>query len=145
MAIANRTATPRQTPQNLATPLPLRVAPAIIHAAALAQQVDDLFELRGLIKKSQAAEKALTQQITGTLKDAGLAQFDGQQGIAILGSRTVLTPDPQLFLEALGEKAFGALRVSVEEARELMIPEDLEAISESTTGPVLRVLPRKAA
>jgi hypothetical protein len=139
MAIPERIATQKQTPQNLATPLPLRVAPAIIQAAALAQQVDDLFELRGLIKKSQAAEKALTQQITGILKDAGLAQFDGQQGIAILGERTVLTPDPQLFLEVLGDKAFGALRVSVEDARELMVPAD----SESATGPVLRVFEKK--
>jgi|SRR5216683_7140711 hypothetical protein len=139
MATPERIATQNQTPQNLRTPLPIRVAATIIQAAALSQQVDDLFELRGLIKKSQATEKALTQQITGTLKAAGLAQFDGQRSVAILGERTVLTPDPQLFLEVLGDKAFGALRVSVEDARELMVPAD----SESATGPVLRVFEKK--
>jgi len=106
---------------------------------ALAQQVDDPYELRALIRKSQDAEKALTKQVMGTLSAASLDSFEGEQAVAILGQRTVLVPDPSLFLEAVGGQAYGALRVSVEAARQLMLPADLEAISEVQTPPVLRV------
>jgi hypothetical protein len=71
-------------------------------ANALAQQVDDLYELRGLIRKSQEAEKKLTAQMLGTLEAAGLSQFDGAQAVAIVGERVNLVPDVQLFLEAPG-------------------------------------------
>ncbi len=118
---------------------------ALTNGSALAQQVDDLYELRGLIRRSQEAERLLTQQVTGVLTAAGLSTFAGTAAVAVLGHRTVLTPDPRSFLEAVGEKAFGALRVSMEAARELMLPADLEAISQGQTPSVLRVEARKAA
>jgi hypothetical protein len=146
MATPERIATQKQTLQNLRTPLPVRVAEVLLkQQPALGQDVDALLELRSLIKKAGEQERILTQSILGTLSAAGLDTFSGAQATAVLGSRTVLTPDPQLFLESVGQAAFGALRVALEPARQLMTPADLEAISETVTGPVLRVLPRKAA
>ena len=110
----------------------------------LAQQVDDLHELRGLIRKSQEAERILTQQVLGTLTAAGLEQFEGAQAVAIVGQRVNLVPDVQLFLEALGPRALEALTVSVTAARKLMGADDLAAISEATTTPVLRIESREA-
>jgi hypothetical protein len=105
----------------------------------LAQQVDDLHELRGLIRKSQEAERILTQQVLGTLTAAELDTFEGSQAVAIVGQRVTLAPDPQLFLEALGPRAWEALTVNVTAARRLLGADDLAAISESTTSRVLRV------
>src|ERR1700732_1285150 len=79
----------------------------------LAQQVDDLHELRDLIRKSQEAERVLTQQVLGTLTAAGLDTFESSQAVAIVGQRVTLTPDPELFFEALGPRAWCALTVTV--------------------------------
>ncbi len=94
----------------------------------LAQKVDDLFELRALLRQSQAGERALTAEILQGLTSAGLERFQGEEAVAIVGQRVTLAPDPQLFLEALGPRAWEALGA-----------DDLAAISESTTSPVLRV------
>jgi hypothetical protein len=37
-------------------------ADSLVHASALATQIDDLFELRSLIKRSQDAERKVTGQ-----------------------------------------------------------------------------------
>lgn len=52
--------------------------------------------------------------------------------------------DPQLFHEALGDRAFTAMHVSVTAARKLLGEDDLQAISEATTTPILRVDPLQA-
>ena len=57
----------------------------------------------------------------------------------MLGQRVTLAPDPQLFLEALGPRAWEALTVNVTAARRLMGADDLGAISEATTIRVLRL------
>src|SRR5260370_1390324 len=85
----------------------------------LAQQADDLHELRDLIRKSQEAERILTQQVLGTLTAAELDTFAGSQAVAIVGQRVTLAPDPQLFLEALGPRAWDALTVTVPPGRRL--------------------------
>jgi hypothetical protein len=171
MAIANRTATPRQAPQNLvkdaglgqpnsqqapgpltqsriaATKLPVRVAATTIQtgAASLSQKVDDLLVLRDLLKQSNAAERAMTAEILDTLQAAGIESFEGQQGVAIVGERENLIVDPQLFLEHTGPKGLVAVTVSVTRAREFIGEDDLRGIAEATQTPVLRVVPRKVA
>lgn len=109
----------------------------------LAQQVDHLFELRSLIRQSQEAERQMTAEILRAMQAAGLATLEGQQAVAILGERSTLKPDVQLFLEALGPRAYPALTVSVTAAREVMAAQDLAAISETIISPVVRVEPRK--
>jgi len=110
----------------------------------LAQKVDDLFELRALLRQSQAGERALTAEIIQELTSAGLEQYQGEQAVAIVGQRVTLAPDPQLFLEALGSRALEALSVNIMVARRLMGADDLAAISEATTSPVLRIESREA-
>lgn len=56
-----------------------------------------------------------------------------------------LAVDPELFVEALGKASYVALTVSVSKARELIGEQDLQAISEATTTPALRIEPRNAA
>jgi hypothetical protein len=105
--------------------------------------VDHLFELRSLIRQSQEAERQMTAEILRAMQAAGLATLEGQQAVAILGERSTLKPDVQLFLEALGPRAYPALTVSVTAAREVMAAQDLAAISETIISPVVRVEPRK--
>src|SRR5260370_8784087 len=95
----------------------------------LAQQADDLHELRDLIRKSQEAERILTQQVLGTLTAAELDTFAGSQAVAIVGQRVTLAPDPQLFLEALGPRAWQALTPTLTAAPRLPWAHDPAAIS----------------
>jgi len=105
----------------------------------LGQLIDDLFELRGLVHRAQANERAMTAEVLQALTAAGLARYEGDGAVAIVGQRLNLAPDPQLFLEALGPRAWEALSVNVTAARRLMGADDLAAISETTTTAVLRV------
>ncbi len=109
----------------------------------LAQRVDDLFELRALLRQSQAGERELTAEILQALTAAGLERFQAEDAVAIVGQRVTLAPDPQLFLEALGPRAWEGLSVNVTAARRLMGADDLAAISETTTSPVLRIESRE--
>lgn len=115
---------------------PARVVPL------LGPEVDHLAELRDLIRRAQAEERRLTAEILTALRAAGLRRLAGRQAVAVLEARTTLRPDPQLFHEALGPRAFGAMTVSVTAARTLLGEDDLAAISEATTSPVLRIEPR---
>jgi len=105
----------------------------------LGQLIDDLFELRGLVHRAQANERAMTAEVLQALTAAGLERYEGDGAVAIVGQRTTLTPDAGLFVEALGSRAFEALSVNVTAARRLMGADDLAAISETTTTAVLRV------
>lgn len=105
----------------------------------LGDEVDQLAELRALIRRAQEEERRLTQEILTGLQAAGLSRLAGRQAVAIVEQRATLRPDPELFYEALGARAFEALTVSVTPARRLMAPADLEAISDKLVSPVLRV------
>jgi hypothetical protein len=105
----------------------------------LGQLIDDLFELRGLARRAQANERAMTAEVLQALTAAGLERYEGEGAVAIVGQRLNVAPEPQLFLEALGPRAWEALSVNVTAARRLMGADDLAAISETTTTAVLRV------
>ena len=112
--------------------------------AALVQQVDDLLELRSLLKASQEAERQLTAQVVSALQAAGATRVDGLKAVATLGQRTTQTVDPELFIQGVGlATSLPALTVSVTKARELMLPADLDAISETFGTPVLLVKERR--
>jgi hypothetical protein len=113
----------------------------VVHPQTLAQRIDDLGELRNLLRQSQDAEKRLTAEIKVLLIEAGAKEGQGAQFIATLGERVDTVIDPQLFLEATGPKGLVAVTVGVTKARELMSGEDLAAISEAKPVPVLNVKP----
>ena len=105
----------------------------------LGQLIDDLFELRGLVHQAQANERAMTAEVLQALTAAGLERYEGEGAVAIVGQRVTIAPDPQLFLEALGPRAWEAFTVNITAARRLLGADDLAAISEATTTAVLRV------
>ena len=107
----------------------------------LGPKIDHLLELRGLIRRAQNEERTMTTEIVQAMAAAGVAWLQGHQGVAILEKRTTLEPDPGLFLEAVGARGYAALTVGVTAARKFMGADDLAAISEVTTNPVLRVEP----
>jgi len=119
--------------------LPQPVRPAKPIQPHLGQLIDDLFELRGLVHRAQANERAMTAEVLQALTAAGLERYEGEGAVAIVGQRVTLAPDPQLFLEALGPRAWEPLTVNVTAARRLLGADDLAAISETTTTAVLRV------
>lgn len=90
-------------------------------------------------------ERRLTAEGLAGLEAAGLTRFAGQRAITSVEQRTTLRSDPQLFLEAAGAGGYAALTVSVTAARRFLGADDLAAISEATTTPMLRVEPIKAA
>jgi hypothetical protein len=124
------------TPSRNGTRPPARVIPLL---ADLTEKVEHLAELRHLIHQAEATERVLTQEVIAALTRAALDRFQGRTALAILGTRTTLRPDVALFHEALGPRAFEAMTVNVTAARRLMAADDLEAISETTSTPVLRV------
>src|SRR5262249_10759261 len=102
-------------------------------------KVDQLAELRDLLRRSQEAERELTAEIQQALTTGHVDRLEGDHAVAILGERTTLRPDPELFVQAAGRAAWSALSVSVGAARRLLGADDLLAISETTTSTVLRV------
>jgi hypothetical protein len=119
--------------------LPQPVRPAKPIQPHLGQLIDDLFELRGLVHQAQANERAMTAEVLQALTAAGLERYEGEGAVAIVGQRVTIAPDPQLFLEALGPRAWEAFTVNITAARRLLGADDLAAISEATTTAVLRV------
>ena len=109
----------------------------------LGQLIDDLLELRSLVHRAQANERAMTAEVLQGLTAVGLDRYEGESAVAVLGQRVTLAPDPQLFLEALGPRAWEALTVNVTAARRLLGADDLAAISEATTSHVLRLESRE--
>jgi hypothetical protein len=108
---------------------------------SLTANVDHLAELRGLIRQAQDEERRITADVLSMMQAAGLDRLEGREAVAVRDSRTTLKPDPELFHTALGAPAFGAMTVSVTAARRLLGEDELAAISETTTTPVLRVEP----
>jgi len=112
---------------------PARVVPL------LGPTIDELYRLRGLMRQAQEEERRLTGEILRACNAAGVTRLEGTSAVAIVDSRTTLKPDVALFLEAVGRRGYKALSVSVTAARQLMGADDLAAISETVTSPVLRV------
>src|SRR5438105_11970486 len=110
---------------------------------SLGATVDHLAELRELIRRARAAEREETAEVLAGLEAAGLTRLAGDQAVAIVGERISLTVDPALFLEAAGPAGYAAVTVSVTAARRLLGADDLAAISETATTPVLRVEARE--
>jgi hypothetical protein len=113
-------------------------------AGTLAQKIDDLAELRTLIRQATATERQLTGEILTELAARRVTRFEGSQAVAMLEHRTTLSVDPGLFLLATGKAGHAALAVSVTKARELLGEQDLVAISEKSTTPALRLEQRTA-
>ncbi len=107
--------------------------------APVRADVDDLAELRGLIRQAQEYERQITGEVLRAMMASGVARLEGDQAVAIRDTRTTLRPDVGLFLEALGPRAHEALTVNLTGARRLIGADDLAAISETVTMPVLRV------
>ncbi len=105
----------------------------------LGPTIDHLLELRALIRRAQEQERQMTADIIRAMEGAGVSRLDGGMAVAVLEQRTNLHPDPELFLQAVGARAYAALTVSVTAARKLIGADDLDAISETTVSPVLRV------
>lgn len=119
-----------------------RVIPLL---APLRAKIDHLAELRGLLNQAGRAERELTADVLQALQAAGMDRLEGRHAVAILQLRTTQAVDPALFHEALGSKALAAMTVSVTAARRLLGADDLAAISETITTPVLRVEPAEQA
>ncbi len=110
--------------------------------ATLAADVDKLLDLRDAKRRLDADERALTRRVLDALTAHGLPALRAERAVATVGTRTDLTVDPGLFVDAVGlTLAAPALRVSVERARGILGTETLDAISETTTTAVLRVDP----
>jgi hypothetical protein len=107
----------------------------------LGPKIDHLLELRGLIRRAQDEERQMTAEIVSAMAAAGVTRLQGHQAAALLDQRINLTPDPARFLAATGAAGYAAVSVGVTAARRLMGADDLAAISETTTSPVLRVEP----
>jgi len=107
----------------------------------LGPKIDHLLELRGLIRRAQEEERQMTGEIARAMSAAGVARLQGHEAAAILEERTTLRPDPVSFLAATGAEGYAAVTVSMTAARRLMGADQLAAISETTTSPVLRVEP----
>ncbi len=112
-----------------------------IKPAPLAQRIDDLGQLRSLLRQSQEAERQLSNEIKALLAEAGTSEARGLEYVATVSERVDTVVDPELWLEATGKRGLVALTVSVTRARELMGEEDIRAISEPRTTPVLNVKP----
>ncbi len=111
----------------------------------LGTSIDKLAELRAAKRQLDSDERTLTASVLTAMRAAGLPALRGEHAIATVGERHDLTPDPALFVEAVGlTLAAPALRVSVEKARGVLGDETLRAISETTTTTTLRVDPIRA-
>jgi len=130
----------RHQPTTMARVIPLRPkVSGLQRATDLAQKIDDLAELRALLRKATATERELTGEILTELAGLRVSRFEGTEAVAILEHRTCLTVDPELFLLAAGTSAYGAMTVGVTKACELIGEQDLAAISETSMTPVLRI------
>ncbi len=109
-------------------------------ASSLSHIVDQLHSLRAQIKGLVEHERALTSSVVVALRHEGGRFAHGTCATAILDYRHTPVIDPTLLYLAVGDKAFGAFRVSVEDARKLVGCDALaEITTETRTTPVLRV------
>lgn len=104
----------------------------------LAAEVDQLFQLRGLIRQAEAEERRLTQEVVSALRANRVGSLRGSHAVAILAERTTLRVDPEFLHLALGRVAFSAMTVNVTAARQHLGEAELRAISEPATTAVLR-------
>jgi hypothetical protein len=110
--------------------------------AALAADVDKLLEMRDARRRLEADERAMTKRVLGAMTRHGLPALRAERAVATVGTRTELTVDPALFVDAVGLPAAApALRVLVEKARGVLGDDTLRAIGEATTVSTLRVDP----
>jgi len=120
-------------------PVPASVIPLRRTLPAVCEDVNHLFELRGLIKRAQAEERRLAQSILAHCEARGLEAVVGTHALATVERRTTLRVDAGLFLEAVGPRAVEAVTVKLTVARTLLGEDLLAAISEATTTRALRV------
>ena len=113
-------------------------------AESLTHTVDQLHSLRYQIKALIEQERALTSSVIAALQHEGGRFAHGTCATAILDYRHTPVIDPTLLYLAVGDKAFGAFRVIVEDARKLLGGDALaEITTETRTTPVLRVEARQ--
>jgi len=113
----------------------------------MGQKVDDLAELRSLMRRAQEAERRLTAEIASYLETTGLATLRGAQALARVETRTVTAVDAARFFGLVGPSALEAMSVSIGAARRLVGSTTLETIGERKAQLVLLVekLPPHAA
>ena len=109
-----------------------------VQLSTLAEQIDQLAELRAAKRRIEADERTLTATVLGTMARLSLPEYRATLAVATVGERKTLTVDPELFLLA-APRAFAAVTVSVERARQYLGESELAAISERTTVATLRV------
>ena len=114
-----------------------RLAARII--PSMGQKVDDLAELRSLVRRAQVAERQLTAEISSYLEMTGLVALHGAQAAARLETWKVMTVDAARFFDLVGVSALKAMSVSVSAAKRLVGGATLDAIGERKAQRVLRV------
>jgi hypothetical protein len=145
---ANSSAVPASSAKAMNGARPAGKVIPLLALAPLREKVDQLAELRQLVRQAERTERELTQEILAALERAGLDRLAGREVVAVRGERENIQVDVELFHDALGASAYAALSVGVVAARRLMAEDDLRAISTVTTAPVLRLVaiePRPAA
>ena len=107
--------------------------------SAMGQKVDDLAELRSLVRRAQAVERQLTAEISSYLEMTGLVALHGARAAARLETWKVMTVDAARFFDLVGVSALKAMSVSVSAARRLAGGAAPDAIGERKAQRVLRV------
>ena len=114
-----------------------RLAARII--PTMGQKVDELAELRSLVRRAQVAERQLTAEISSYLEMTGLVALHGARAAARLETWKVMTVDAARFFDLVGPSALNAMSVSIGAARRLVGGATLDAIGERKAQRVLRV------
>ena len=114
-----------------------RLAARII--PTMGQKVDDLAELRSLVRRAQAVERQLTAEISSYLEMTGLVALHGARAAARLETWKVMTVDAARFFDLVGISALKAMSVSISAAKRLVGGATLDAIGERKAQRVLRV------
>jgi len=107
--------------------------------SAMGQKVDDLAELRSLVRRAQAAERQLTAEISSYLEITGLVALHGARAAARLETWKVMTVDAARFFDLVGPSALKVMSVSISAAKRLVGVATLDAIGERRAQRVLRV------
>ena len=105
----------------------------------MGQKVDDLAELRSLVRRARAVERQLTAEISSYLEMTGLVALHGARAAARLETWKVMTVDAARFFDLVGVSALKAMSVSVSAAKRLVGGATLDAIGERKAQRVLRV------
>ena len=106
---------------------------------SMGQKVDDLAELRSLVRRARAVERQLTAEISSYLEMTGLVALHGARAAARLETWKVMTVDAARFFDLVGPSALKAMSVSISAARRLVGGAALDAIGERKAQRVLRV------